>query len=191
VRGESEGPDFEHLGWAIDQRAEIQRTLLALYEFVCRHRPPQNDQQKYVLGFLIGVWRAVFLADTFRDDVSVHGSQEQFLKKVITDNAIGFSDDRQNRHWTIGYYLENAKIRLSQVATFIESHASVFGLKKNSEVLAKVMPFLRLTGTMGVELTRYEWESAHYALRLLFGIIEPDAPLEAKPPQVPRPKGLQ
>ena len=58
----------------------------------------------------------MFVADTFPDDVSVHGSEEQFLKKVITDNAIGFSDDRQNRHW-VGYYLENAKIRLSQVAT--------------------------------------------------------------------------
>jgi len=30
-------PDLEHLSWAIDQRAEIQHTLLALYEFVRRY----------------------------------------------------------------------------------------------------------------------------------------------------------
>jgi len=53
------------------------------------------------------------------------------------------------------------------------------------------MPFLRLTGTMGVELTRYEWESAHYALRLLFKIIEPDAPIQAQLPNAPKPKGLE
>ena len=190
-----ERPDFGHLAWAVNQRAEIQRTLLALYEFVCRHRPPQNGAQKYVPGYLIGaafsLWRAVFLADTFRDDVSVHGSQEQFLKKVITDNTIGFNDDRQNRHWTVGYYLENAKIRLSQAATFIEAHANAFGLKLNPGVLAETMPLLQLSGTMGVELTRYEWESAHYALRRLFRIIEPDASIEARPPEAPEPQGLQ
>jgi hypothetical protein len=190
----SERPDFEHLKWAIDQRAEIQRTLLALYDFVCRHRPPQEYDLNYVLGYLVGaafsLWRAVFLADTFRDEVSVHGSQEQFLQKVITDNAIGFNDDRQNRCWTVGYYLDNAELRLSQVASFVESHASAFGLKKSPGVLAEIMPFLRLTGTLGVELTRYEWEAAHYALRYLFKIAEPSTTLEVKHPTAPKPKCL-
>jgi hypothetical protein len=29
-------PDEEHLEWSINQRAQIQRTLLALYSFVLR-----------------------------------------------------------------------------------------------------------------------------------------------------------
>jgi hypothetical protein len=195
VAKEPEKPDFEHLQWAIDKRADIQRTLLALYEFIRHHPPPRRTEENYVLGFLIGaafsLWRAVFLADTFRDDVAIHTSQEQFLEKVITDNAIGFSDDKQNRHWTVGYYLENAKFRLSNAASYIEHHARAFNLNDSAEVLAKIMPFLRLTGTLGVELTRYEWDSAHYALRLLFKIIKPDTNMQAKPPDVPKPEDLQ
>jgi hypothetical protein len=44
---------------------------------------------------------------------------------------------------------------------------------------------------MGVELTRYEWESAHYALRLLFKIIEPKTEIAANPPGAPKPKELE
>ncbi len=192
---ESAKPDLEHLAWAIDQRAEIQRTLLALYEFVRHHRPPRGTEENYVLGYLTGaafsLWRAVFLAETFRDDASVHASQEKFLEKVITDNAIGFSDDKQNRHWTVGYYLENAKFRLSEATMYVENHARAFNLDDNPQLLAKLMPFLRLTGTMGVDLTRYEWESAYYALRFLFKFVEPNTPMEAKPPEAPKPKALE
>jgi hypothetical protein len=192
---ESKKPDIGHLAWAIDQRAEIQRTLLALYEFVRRRRPPQPFHENYVLGYLIGaafsLWRAVFLAETFRDDVSIHGSQENFLEKVITDNAIGFNDDKQNRHWTVGYYLENAKFRLSNAIGYVESHATAFGLDDKPGLAARLMPFLRLTGTMGVEMTRYEWETAHYVLRCLFKVIEPKTSIEAKKSDAPKPSGLE
>jgi hypothetical protein len=76
----------------------------------------KNDEQKYVLGYLIGaafsLWRAVFLADTFRDDLSVHGTQEQFLKTVITDNAIGPTICR----WADGIFAMNREIRLHRTA---------------------------------------------------------------------------
>jgi hypothetical protein len=56
---------------------------------------------------------------------------------------------------------------------------------------AVLLPFLRLTGTMGVELTRYEWESAHYVLRSLFNVLEPKTLMEAKKPAAPKPRGLE
>jgi hypothetical protein len=185
----SEKPNEEHLAWAIDQRAEVQHTLLGLYGLV-RHRPPPSldDDTRYLLDLLIGaafsLWRAVFLAETVRDVVKIHRSQEAFLQKVITDNAITFADDRDNRHWTVEYYLENAKFRLVQAITYADAHK---GLKLTGEFL----PFLRLRGTHGVELTRYEWESAHYALRALFKIIAPDTSLNANLPALPKPTGLE
>jgi hypothetical protein len=76
------------LAWAIDQRAEVQHTLRALYEFVRHHLPPTLDlDARCLLDHLIGaafsLWRAVFLADTFRDEIHIHQSQEAFLLKVI------------------------------------------------------------------------------------------------------------
>jgi hypothetical protein len=61
---------------------------------------------------------------------------------------------------------------------------------KGLRLTEPLMPFLRLRGTLGAELTRYEWESAHYALRALFKVIAPDTSLEAKSPTLPKPKGL-
>jgi hypothetical protein len=111
-------PDPRHLAWAIEQRAEIQRTLLALYEFVRCHPASAIDTwDKYLLDSLVGaafsLWRAAFLAETLREDAKIHESQEAFLEKLITDNSITFGDDKINRHWTVGYYLENAKYRLA------------------------------------------------------------------------------
>jgi hypothetical protein len=183
-----ENPDEEHLAWAIDQRAEVQHTLRALYGFVRHHPPPTLDlDARYLLDHLVGaafsLWRAIFLADTFRDDIHIHQSQEAFLLKVITDNTITFADDKANRYWTVEYYLENAKFRLARAIAYADHH-------KGIRLTEPLMPFLRLRGTLGAELTRYEWESAHYALRELFKVIAPDTGLEAKLPTLPKPKGL-
>jgi hypothetical protein len=49
---ESARPTEEHLAWAIEQRAEIQYTLLALYGFVRHSSPPTLDQDtRYLLDF--------------------------------------------------------------------------------------------------------------------------------------------
>lgn len=49
-----------------------------------------------------------------RQQDAIRESQEKFLEKTITDNSITFNDDKLNRHWTVEYYLENAKLRLSR-----------------------------------------------------------------------------
>ncbi len=77
----SEELDEEHLAWAIEQRAAVQHTLLALHEFV-RHSSAHtlDGDTRFLLDLLIGaafsLWRAVFLADTFRDVVKIQQSQE-------------------------------------------------------------------------------------------------------------------
>jgi hypothetical protein len=97
-------PDVEHLRWAVNQRAEIQRTLLALYEYV-RKTPSKTgyaEPRVYLLDNLIGaafsLWRAVFLAEIYRTDETIHQSQEAFLAKVISDNSITFGTIRSIEH---------------------------------------------------------------------------------------------
>lgn len=99
-----------------------------------------------MIAAAFSLWRAVFLAEAFRDIETIHRSQEAFLEKLITDNAIGFSDDKVNRHWTVEYYLENAKLRLGRIAQFADHH---LGIKVAQEVIQN----LRLRGTMGIDLT--------------------------------------
>jgi hypothetical protein len=57
-----------------------------------------------LIGAAFSLWRAVFLAETVRDVVQIHESEEGFLLKVITHNAVTFADDQSNRHWTVEYY---------------------------------------------------------------------------------------
>lgn len=178
-------PDLEHLDWAIEQRAEIQRTLLALYKCIETHHVSTSDvHHQHMLNHLVGaafsLWRAVFLADTFRNYGNIQADQKRFLEKVITDNAITFSDDKTNNNWTVGYYLENAKLRLAQAVTYSDTH---FGTKLTSVLL----PHLRLSGIMGKDMTRFEWESAHYVLRSLLINICKGTTIQANSPKSPPP----
>jgi hypothetical protein len=176
-------PDPRHLAWAIEQRAEIQRTLLALYEFIRNHPPDKIDMwDKYLLDACVGaafsLWRAAFLAETLREEAGVHASQEAFLERLISDNTIGFADDKSNRDWTVGYYLENAKYRLAN-AINLSDHYKKTSLNKD------LMPFLRLRGSIDVDLTEYEWESLHFVTRAIFKEIAPDLKLTPVKPNLP------
>jgi hypothetical protein len=187
---EAKKPDIEHLRWAIDQRAEIQRTMLALYEYVRANRTSLGyaNPKEYILDHLVGaafsLWRAVFLAETFRSDETIRESQEGFLAKVISDNSITFGDDKINRAWTVGYYLDDAKLRVERASAYADHH-----LKSDSRRF--VTRHLRLRGTLGVPLTEWEWESAHFALRHMLGILDPETTAKPIQPNSPRPEGLQ
>lgn len=41
---------------------------------------------------------------------------EQYLGKIILDNAIGYLQDRNAREWTWHYYLNNARYRLEKIS---------------------------------------------------------------------------
>jgi hypothetical protein len=65
-----------HYEWAIEQRAKIQHTLLALYKQVLKTNPKQTDWTlTYLMGHLISasfsLWRAVFLAENVRDEAPI------------------------------------------------------------------------------------------------------------------------
>ena len=177
-------PDFDHLKWSIDKRADVQRTLLALYTYV-RCRPAENvkpidiDLLDDLIGAAFSLWRAVFLVDTLREDTTVHDSQEQFLAKVISDNSITFADDKINRHWTVGYYLENAKLRLRQTLSYVDD-------RKSTTLQTRLGPSLHFRGTENVRLTQYEWECLHHVLGEVLLILHPTSDYQPVRPQMPK-----
>lgn len=176
-------PDIVHLAWAIDQRAKIQHTLLALYEYVRSNEPDQREWVKpslldHLIAAAFSLWRAVFLAEDTRTLVSIRKAQEEFLASVISTNAIGFGDDKRNSAWTVSYYLENAKHRL-MAAHHIAEHY----MKDKS--LDTVLSLVRLKGTDDVRLTRYEWESIHMAVRIMLKLLCPDLKLPIEAPTIP------
>jgi hypothetical protein len=154
ANGSESKPDLEHLEWAIDQRANIQHTLLALYKFVRENSPDQLDLERRLL---------------------LHKGQEDFLASVITNNAINYSDDKRNRAWTVSYYLENAKHRIRSAHHNANHHMP-------HETLSEVLPRLNLKGTYKVSHTRFEWESVHMALRIILNILNPHLTLPIDSP---------
>ena len=177
-------PNLEHMAWAVDKRAYVQHTMVALYEYVRSHTPDaQQFDDRYLLDHLIAaafnLWRAAFLTETSREMGDIRKSQQAFLEKVITENAIGFSDDKKHRHWTVEYYLEGAKLRLLRAVQLCDHY-------KRTNFHGELLQFLRLRGTGGADLTQYEWECAHYVLRRIFNVLSAEAALEAVVPSLPR-----
>jgi hypothetical protein len=181
-------PSIEHLAWAIEQRKEVQLTMLALYQFVQTHKAEhltidQQSMLNWLMGAAFSLWRAVFLAHSFRVPTSIYEAQAKFLGKVLEDNTITYPDDKASKDWTVGYYLENAEHRLNTAVLYSDIH-----LKTN--VQGELLPLLRMAGRFDVELTQHEWESAHYVLRRLLKVIDPAATVEPVKPGPIRPKGL-
>lgn len=174
--------DVEHLRWAIDQRGEIQKSLLAIYECIKRHHvSTANIDTQHMLNYLVGaafsLWRAVFLADTFRNYEAIQKSQLGFLEKLLSDNSISFADDKNNRGWSVGYYLENSKLRLVQAAHYSDAHSK-------TKLTEELRSYLHLSA-WDKDLIRFEWESAHFVLRRLLQVICPETALQPTKPAIP------
>jgi hypothetical protein len=158
--------------------------MVTLYEYVRSHTPDARQfDDRYLLDHLIAaafnLWRAAFLTDTSREMEDIRKGQEAFLEKVITENTIGFSDDKKHRHWTVEFYLEGAKLRLLRAVQLCDHY-------KHTHLHGEIIQYLRLRGSGGVDLTQWEWECAHYVLKRIFNVLSPDTAIEAKVPVLPR-----
>jgi len=61
------------------------------------------------------LWRAVFLADRRGTTEAKMADAKDFVEKMLTDNAIAFTQDRTAREWTFSYYTDNAWYRLKDL----------------------------------------------------------------------------
>lgn len=69
-----------------------------------------------LVAVTFSLWRAIFLADGERDWDAISANAETFLVRLIRHNSITYADDWNSRNWSFLYYLENARLRLKQMA---------------------------------------------------------------------------
>jgi len=111
-----------HFKWLIDGRATNQRSTVALYEIIDRHRddlvlnPEFLEVAQDLLGIAFSLWRAVFLSDTTGDYEDQIADAEKFLVSLIADNTVLYVTDKNARNWSFRYYLDNAVYRLRELA---------------------------------------------------------------------------
>jgi hypothetical protein len=125
----SEKISQKHLAWFVKHRSQNQKASLALNALLSNHEKKIKSSTKYMLitqtliAINFSLWRSVFLAD--REDGADKRLQhaEDFLAKLIVDNAVGYPLERTAKNWTFGYYLNNAVYRLKQLA---EAYPTVF-----------------------------------------------------------------
>ncbi|MDF0645519.1 MAG: hypothetical protein P0111_15920 [Nitrospira sp.] len=119
----------EHdLEWLVRNRSTIQALLLELWkEFP--EAPSAGSKPGTVLQLLVGatfsLWRAAFLAESPRDWQEHASHAKKFLSIVVKDNAITYSQEREARFWTVGYYLNNAFLRLEMAYRALDHHTAL------------------------------------------------------------------
>jgi hypothetical protein len=102
----------------IEGRAKNQRTALKLYGLFgasADQLKGHNKTLQELAGVAFSLWRAVFLGDRDGTIEAKNFDAKEFLGKMLTDNTIGFAQDRDCREWTFNYYLYNALLRLKEL----------------------------------------------------------------------------
>jgi hypothetical protein len=143
------------LDWLIPERHRVlmsaSRLLALVHEKKEAFSKDQNAED--VAGLLIGaafsLWRAVFLAPNVpTTGQAIIDQGAEFLEKFLRDNSIGYGDERTNREWSFGYYLNSARFRLFH-AKKIQSG--------NPDGWAKEYDFLKETRSADKDIN-WEWQ---------------------------------
>jgi hypothetical protein len=113
-------PNSVHLEWVIKGRAKNQQVALDLYDLMTENHNTKvklhlSERAQDLTAIAFSLWRAAFLADRTGETEAKMKHAEEFLAKMLTDNAIAFAQDRSAREWTFNYYLDNAGYRLAEL----------------------------------------------------------------------------
>lgn len=116
-------PSLDHLEWLIASRGDTNKAALQLLALFENHRDdlkkyPFSVQAQELLGIAFSLWRAVFLADRKGKAELKVNHAEQFLRKMLVDNAISFAQDRSWKEWAFNYYMGDARLRLGDLGRF-------------------------------------------------------------------------
>lgn len=155
----SESDNFD---WLVKARASNQEVLLRLYRFVKGNSQTlQSDAiKRTVFALLVGagfsLWRAAFLGDAERKWPAIIGHSEQLLKRLVQDNAVNYTQDRETREWMAGYYINNAQWRLLMAWQKLE----------NSSLQSNALEKLKRFEDRGAEEESLIelWDTSHEAL---------------------------
>lgn len=112
-----------HLKWLVDNRSANQRATLDLFVTLTQNESVINSNLVYaqlsqeLAGVAFSLWRAVFLSDLTGEIQEQMVDVSAFLGTLISNNSIGYPQDRSAREWTFTYYLSDARFRLQSLAS--------------------------------------------------------------------------
>jgi hypothetical protein len=110
-------PAIDDLDWLLKSRARNQNSALALYALLRKYpaevtKKNHSTRARALVGAIFSLWRAAFFADKRKtDQLASISSAEEFLERVILDNAINYTQERSAREWTFNYYAANCEYR--------------------------------------------------------------------------------
>lgn len=168
---ESHGTNYELL---IERRGKNQDSLARLLIFVAKKKADQNwksDDHKRLFAYLVGsaysLWRAAFLTDAKRNWAEILEDAEKLLLRLIRDNAVAYTQERETREWMSGYYLNNARFRL------IRANALLTQLLPNREAPEPIKKLLELdrSGTTNQKPTD-SWDILQDGLDSMYDALE-------------------
>jgi hypothetical protein len=153
--------------WIVPARNNIQRELLRLQEMIGATGTPQPAHWE-ILGYLLGagfsLWRAVFQA---RHQLETQENLEEgrvFLDKIIRDNAAMYLTELNS--WSLGYYINNARFRLSDAFDRLPS------AKNDPDLSSHVDDIQGALANLNQRTSWAEWEKCFHVLRLMINAVK-------------------
>jgi hypothetical protein len=111
-------PTIQHLRSVIENRKRVQEIALELLILIREHESLLADDpfhRRLVMlcaGATFSLWRAVPLVHVNRDERDVSVTAD-YLEQVVRHNAINYGDDDRARAFSFGFYMSNARYRIS------------------------------------------------------------------------------
>ena len=105
------------LEWLITSRSESQKISLELYNTLNKNpAAKKSSEARTLVAVAFSLWRSVFLGGDRKGNLDARAQHaEDFLLRMLRDNAIGYPQERESKEWTFNYYLDNAKYRLEEL----------------------------------------------------------------------------
>ena len=111
----------EFLDRLVKQRNRVQEILFTLCKLVREHEDRLKKEERHnamfqlLVGTTFSLWRAIVLAGKpFEPDAALEASRK-LLNKVVSDNTIAFSDEKEARRWMSGFYVSSIQYRLAHL----------------------------------------------------------------------------
>ncbi len=95
-----------HLKWLVENRSANQQATLGLFVALTQNESVISSNIVYaevsqeLAGIAFSLWRAVFLNDLTEEIEEQMVDVKAFLGSLISNNAIGYPQDRSAREWT-------------------------------------------------------------------------------------------
>jgi hypothetical protein len=105
-----------HLTWLVESRSRNQTACIQLFRTIENHSDKLagttfGPLAQSLASAAFSLWRSAFLSDVGMRGSALKDAQN-FLARIILDNAVNYPQDRAARRWSFFYYLNNAAYHL-------------------------------------------------------------------------------